>query len=223
MSWLSFSGRIGRGRFWLGYVLPVTLLNIALQAVGAIDAVTGTRRVLDPLSGTLPLLNLLLLWPMLAGTVKRLHDRNRSGIWAVAYWVLAILPWMTIGVFMAAVGMHGTKGGSGIGLGMVAFAMLALFVVGGIWMLVELGFLRGTVGPNRFGPDPLNPAMPPPGYWPPQGYGAPPGYGPPPQGYGAPPGYPPPPQPGGYPSPPPGGQWGQPGTGPWNTPPPGPR
>ena len=28
-------------------------------------------------------------------------------------------------------------------------------VIGTIWLLVELGFLRGTVGPNRFGPDPL--------------------------------------------------------------------
>jgi uncharacterized membrane protein YhaH (DUF805 family) len=28
-------------------------------------------------------------------------------------------------------------------------------IIGGIWMLVELGFLRGTEGPNRFGPDPL--------------------------------------------------------------------
>jgi uncharacterized membrane protein YhaH (DUF805 family) len=27
-------------------------------------------------------------------------------------------------------------------------------IIGGIWLLVELGFLRGTDGPNRFGPDP---------------------------------------------------------------------
>jgi len=28
-------------------------------------------------------------------------------------------------------------------------------LIGGIWMIVELGFLRGTEGPNRFGPDPI--------------------------------------------------------------------
>ena len=28
-------------------------------------------------------------------------------------------------------------------------------VIGGLWMLIECGFLRGTEGPNRFGPDPL--------------------------------------------------------------------
>lgn len=27
--------------------------------------------------------------------------------------------------------------------------------IGGIWALVELGFLRGTEGANQFGPDPL--------------------------------------------------------------------
>jgi uncharacterized membrane protein YhaH (DUF805 family) len=27
-------------------------------------------------------------------------------------------------------------------------------IIGGIWLLVELGFLDGTQGPNRFGPSP---------------------------------------------------------------------
>jgi uncharacterized membrane protein YhaH (DUF805 family) len=29
-------------------------------------------------------------------------------------------------------------------------------IIGGIWMLIELGFLRGTDGPNRFGNDRLD-------------------------------------------------------------------
>ena len=28
-------------------------------------------------------------------------------------------------------------------------------VIGGIWLLVELGILEGTTGANRYGPDPL--------------------------------------------------------------------
>ena len=28
-------------------------------------------------------------------------------------------------------------------------------IIGSIWLIVELGFLRGTSGANRFGPDPL--------------------------------------------------------------------
>jgi len=30
-------------------------------------------------------------------------------------------------------------------------------VVGWLWHLIECGFLRGTIGPNRFGQDPLRP------------------------------------------------------------------
>jgi uncharacterized membrane protein YhaH (DUF805 family) len=33
-------------------------------------------------------------------------------------------------------------------------------IIGGIWYLVECGFLEGTRGPNQFGPDPLpSPAL----------------------------------------------------------------
>jgi len=28
-------------------------------------------------------------------------------------------------------------------------------VIGGLWLLIELGFLKGTAGPNQYGPDPL--------------------------------------------------------------------
>ena len=28
-------------------------------------------------------------------------------------------------------------------------------VIGGLWYLIECGFLRGTAGPNAYGPDPL--------------------------------------------------------------------
>jgi uncharacterized membrane protein YhaH (DUF805 family) len=28
-------------------------------------------------------------------------------------------------------------------------------VIGGLWYLIECGFLRGTSGPNNYGPDPL--------------------------------------------------------------------
>jgi uncharacterized membrane protein YhaH (DUF805 family) len=28
-------------------------------------------------------------------------------------------------------------------------------IIGGLWLLIELGFLRGTAGPNSYGPDPL--------------------------------------------------------------------
>lgn len=38
-----------------------------------------------------------------------------------------------------------------------AWWILIAFVpaIGGLWYLIECGFLRGTTGPNKFGPDPL--------------------------------------------------------------------
>lgn len=32
-------------------------------------------------------------------------------------------------------------------------------VIGGLWALIELGFVKGTAGPNRFGEDPLTPVV----------------------------------------------------------------
>lgn len=33
-----------------------------------------------------------------------------------------------------------------------------LGIIFALWLMVETWFLRGTVGPNRFGPDPLRPS-----------------------------------------------------------------
>jgi uncharacterized membrane protein YhaH (DUF805 family) len=35
------------------------------------------------------------------------------------------------------------------------FLLVGIIPLVNLWVLVELGFLRGTVGPNRYGPDPL--------------------------------------------------------------------
>jgi uncharacterized membrane protein YhaH (DUF805 family) len=69
--------------------------------------------------------------------IKRLHDRDKSGWWLLVFYVLpGVLN--TIGESLAAGWIFS----------------LASFAVS-IWALVELGFLRGTAGPNRYGPDPL--------------------------------------------------------------------
>jgi uncharacterized membrane protein YhaH (DUF805 family) len=72
--------------------------------------------------------------------VKRLHDRDKSG-----WWVL---------LFLLAPSVLGSIANTSE-QPLVGFVLgLASFVIS-IWALVELGFLRGTVGPNRYGPDPL--------------------------------------------------------------------
>ena len=34
-------------------------------------------------------------------------------------------------------------------------ALASVGMIGGLWYLIECGFLKGTTGPNRFGADPL--------------------------------------------------------------------
>ena len=74
--------------------------------------------------------------------IKRLHDRDKSG-WLIVLFYLA--PSILGGI------ANTTE------QAVVCFVLgLASFVIS-IWGLVELGFLRGTVGPNPYGPDPLQP------------------------------------------------------------------
>lgn len=73
--------------------------------------------------------------------IKRLHDRNKSGWWA--------LPVILLPVLLNGAGRGGLVTASSAMT--LQWVSLALAVLG----IVELGFLRGTVGPNQFGPDPL--------------------------------------------------------------------
>ncbi len=82
----------------------------------------------------------LLIWIILAVSVKRLHDRDRSGWWIMLFFVLPCfydyLPnRLTDSMFMAPLGFAG-------------------FILG-IWGFIELGFFRGTASTNQFGPDSL--------------------------------------------------------------------
>jgi len=80
----------------------------------------------------------ILMWIILAVSVKRLHDRDRSGWWIMPFFVLPCfsdyLP-LSDSIFMAPLNLA--------------------FFIAGIWGFIELGFLRGTASSNRFGPDPL--------------------------------------------------------------------
>ena len=76
--YFSFDGRIGLGTYWLKGALPIVafMIMIALIDTAYFDY--------SPSSGVLTLIGrLLILWPALAFTVKRWHDRNKSGLWVL--------------------------------------------------------------------------------------------------------------------------------------------
>ena len=208
--WFSFQGRIGRKTWWLGYVLPMIGISV-LSTVLDIGFGFITLEDAAPVDG---------------------YGFETRGVGV--FGILSLIPLIWGGLAGQVKRWH-DRDKSG-------WFVLINFIplVGPIWAFVELGFLRGTMGPNRFGPDPLGgmgagqwqPGMPPqqwqqqgppqqwqqPGQWqqPPQQQ---PQWQPPPQqGWQPPPqGYPPPPQNPG--APPPG--YGQPPPGYGQQPPPG--
>lgn len=112
MKWflLSINGRISRKPIWL-YILATSILSILAMVIDR--AVLNTP--IEQIGVVTVAFYLIFLWPGIAVTVKRMHDRNRTG-------------W---------------------------FYLLMLVPVLNIWPIVEVLFMRGTPGPNRFGDDPL--------------------------------------------------------------------
>lgn len=89
----------------------------------------------------------LTIVPSFAVTARRLHDSNRR-----AWWIMAPIAFFA-GAFLA-LALSILAGWGGIALGIVL--ILSPFV--GLLALFVLLCLQGSRGPNRFGPDPRDPA-----------------------------------------------------------------
>jgi uncharacterized membrane protein YhaH (DUF805 family) len=129
--WFSFTGRLNRARFW-----PVCLTNLLMLMISIVVAIA--------VSGGWIVLTVVFVATTISGiaiAVKRLHDRDKSGWWVLLFYVV---PSVASGIAQA----------SG-DIGMFIVAALLNFSIS-IWALVEIGCLRGTAGPNRYGPDPLS-------------------------------------------------------------------
>jgi uncharacterized membrane protein YhaH (DUF805 family) len=168
-----FEGRINRAKYWLavliilcwmmfvlmllaavGYFLGIGGRRLAIDIIGISasfqfgDDIPSSKAGLFPQIVTFPM-TLVFAWNYVAASIKRLHDRNRSGWW--------MLP------FVAAPGLYSQCEHRLDDSYAAALVGLAVFIVF-IWGYVEMCFLRGTSGPNRFGPDPLAPVDSRPGW-----------------------------------------------------------
>lgn len=141
----SFSGRINRAKFWLA-ILVYIIIGIVLAII---TAIIGSPTVTNILGF---IVNLAVFISGLSVAAKRLHDRNKSAWWLLVFYIVpGVL--IGIGVGMALFGALGEGGGGAM---TTVGSLLTLAGVGvSIWAFVELGCLRGTVGPNQYGPDPL--------------------------------------------------------------------
>jgi uncharacterized membrane protein YhaH (DUF805 family) len=151
-SYFSANGRISRKTYWLNWLLPV----IGLQIVAAVLDVLFSP--VDPSSGERigifgALLALILFWPSIAMTAKRLHDRGMTGWWQIAP-ISVIIPAVAAYWYLnkpdAASAPVDPLVGSAVG---IALIVIVAFVV--LYPAINTLFLRGLPGPNKYGPDPL--------------------------------------------------------------------
>lgn len=145
----SFDGRINRQPYWIcvlimaGCIIVINILWSLLIGTSA-NAQAWYQIVVM----------LLFAYPATALMVKRLHDRNKSGLFAAIFWAPSILLFLgqLTGLSATPQTFEGEIVMAPNGLGWILI-LIALGVL--IWALIELGILRGTDGTNQYGPDPL--------------------------------------------------------------------
>jgi uncharacterized membrane protein YhaH (DUF805 family) len=149
MNWgqlfFKFDGRVNRAPFWIA-ALIFAVINIALLLLGYLTEQSGLFQAVNGM------LSIVILISGIAVGIKRLHDRNKSGWYLLLFYfvpgVLAAVS-VLIGEFVEDSSIIAT-----------VLALLALAII--VWVVIELGCLRGTVGVNPYGPDPVAPATIPP-------------------------------------------------------------
>jgi uncharacterized membrane protein YhaH (DUF805 family) len=135
----SFEGRINRAKYWAGAVIILIIwLIFGLIVNSILGGVFG---------GFLLILALIaLFYAFYAVAAKRFQDRDKPGNTALYGLVPAFIANL-LAIFGLAGGPEGLN----------AVGWICALVIWGvaIWFLIELGILKGTPGPNRFGGDPL--------------------------------------------------------------------
>ena len=137
-----FDGRINRAKFWIAILIFVGIY-VVLALIGYL---AGQGMAFQAVNS---MLSIVIFIMMLAVGIKRLHDRNKSGWYIVLFYVVP-------GV-LTAVSVALTIGSGPSGITATALALAAIAI--GVWGLIELGFLRGSIGGNQYGADPIAPEI----------------------------------------------------------------
>ncbi|WP_298358296.1 DUF805 domain-containing protein [Rhodoblastus sp.] len=131
-----FRGRIDRARWWAYMAINYAVILIIYFFVRvAMHYIIPSHMALWSL-----IIDLLFILPLLSQVsivIKRLHDRDRSG-WLVMFWVA----WW----FLFPLSAEWPD---------LAWIFVASLVPWA-WVLIEIGFLSGSQGENRYGPPCFN-------------------------------------------------------------------
>ncbi|MGH6819525.1 MAG: DUF805 domain-containing protein [Methylocella sp.] len=123
----SFEGRINRQKWWLGLIVLTVIEWTVFFVIGMVFG-GGMMAGMDPNN------------PDAAGQAM-----GMLSVPMIIVLIIFLYPWLAL----YAKRWH-DRGKSGW------WSLIVLVpIIGTIWVLVELGFLRGTDGPNQYGNDPL--------------------------------------------------------------------
>ena len=154
-NWIfSFRGRYGRKQFWLGALGLLALLIFMLMAMSVLMRPTGAA------GGEIALIFLFampLVWFYCKLIVHRLHDLGWSGWWFLLLGPIIIpLPICmmheTHAVYHRIEQSYAAQQAIKPYVASMQYGAFLLFFGGFILM----GCLRGTKGPNKYGPDPIS-------------------------------------------------------------------
>ena len=124
----SFEGRINRKPFWLS-LLVLAIIEWILMIILGMALGTSMMGGIDP---NMP--------PDVAASMAM---KAMIPLWIV----ILVFLYPSLAIYTKRLHDRGKSGW---------WTLICLVpVIGGIWLLVELGFLRGTEGPNQYGSDPL--------------------------------------------------------------------
>jgi uncharacterized membrane protein YhaH (DUF805 family) len=145
-----FDGRINRAKIWLWLLIWIIAWIVVAIIAGILLAVTGSLAIMLILYAIMSIAGVV---SYVAAIIKRLHDRGKSAWWVL---IFVVLPGVLVGASMGATlttiiasgGQLEEMSPVGSILGLVGSAI-------SLWAFVELWCLRGTIGSNQYGPDPL--------------------------------------------------------------------
>jgi uncharacterized membrane protein YhaH (DUF805 family) len=174
-----FYGRINRAKQWAILLVAIAyefVLAIAFAVTigwGAVGALVEKQEPIRTLLATpqaqafgvfFVLSYLVMIYIFVAITTKRLHDRGKSAWWLLVFFVLPFV--LNIPSLLLALEMFkhfdtylraAQSAGPPLQLPSTPLSTIGngAATIISLWAFVELYCLPGTIGTNRFGPDPL--------------------------------------------------------------------
>jgi uncharacterized membrane protein YhaH (DUF805 family) len=149
MNWphllFSIRGRINRSKWWIASFILILIGFVVSKVMDWFDvaAVAAALNRFAAISLAVVLVSVLVVYCLLAVTVKRLHDRNKRGWWILMFPLAPVILVSIVSAF-----------GKDLEPALDYAAWVVVLIIA-IWVLIEFGCMAGTAGLNRYGADPL--------------------------------------------------------------------